>query len=94
VLNVTPVAQRKFQVSSNKFWLITHIFNTLGAGYEPNVDSYIWKDVKSGKVHGGNWSACTTHRKPLQDIPTDLGPGQYDVERWERSSITFPIKML
>jgi hypothetical protein len=48
------------------------------------VESQLWKDIQAGNVHGGRWSASTTSRKPLMEIPTHLGPGDYDLTRWER----------
>jgi hypothetical protein len=88
---VTERLSNTFELSNNDAALIFHNatrFNkstkeAIGTGSN-EVDSQLWKNIKAGNIHGGDWSACTTDRKPLMEIPTPLGPGDYDVTRWER----------
>jgi hypothetical protein len=49
-------------------------------------DDGIMKSIEKGLVPGGNWSHSTSERKPLVNISTHLGPGDYDVTRFERSA--------
>ncbi len=49
-------------------------------------DDALSKRVDKGLVPGGNWSQTTTERKPLVEIRTHLGPGDYDVTIFDRSA--------
>jgi hypothetical protein len=88
---VTERLSNSFELANNDAALIFHTatrFNkstkeAIGTGSN-EVDSQLWKNIQAGNIRGGHWSAYTTSRKPLMDIPTPLGPGDYDVTRWER----------
>jgi hypothetical protein len=48
-------------------------------------DDGILKQIEAGKVAGGNWSASASQRSPLSFPATELGPGEYDMARFEQS---------
>ena len=59
----------------------------VGNDLGPDMSRYaMYNKILDGKVPGGHWSGSTSERKPLADIQTHLGPGDYDITSFENGS--------